>query len=130
MESLLVVSAGLWVVTLCRLVGRQTFEENLRPEVGGSMFLRNVGICLQFEESCFRTLSIVQCFFSLKTTFRKLALLPSSGKKRGGGVAPTLWGPLEIANLNHWTMDKVLKQYSSKCITPSSEPFRIELLTR
>jgi hypothetical protein len=25
----------------------------------------------------------------------------------------------------HWTMDKVQKQDSSKCITPSSEPFRI-----
>jgi hypothetical protein len=25
----------------------------------------------------------------------------------------------------HWTMDKVLKQDSSKCITPPSEPFRI-----
>jgi hypothetical protein len=37
-----------------------------------------------FEGSCFRTLSIVQCF-SLKTTFRKLALLLSSGKKGGKG---------------------------------------------
>jgi hypothetical protein len=27
----------------------------------------------------------------------------------------------------HWTMDKVLKKESSKCITPSSEPFRIDL---
>jgi hypothetical protein len=53
-----------------------------------------------FEESCFRTLSIVQCF-SLKM-FRKLALLPSSGK-REEGVAPTLWGPLERTSLNHWT---------------------------
>jgi hypothetical protein len=34
---------------------------------------------MHFEESCFWTLSIVQCF-SLKTTFRRLALLPSSGK--------------------------------------------------
>jgi hypothetical protein len=56
---------------------------------------------MHFEECCFRTLSIVQCF-PLKTTFRKLALLPSSGKKVGGkGLAPTLWGPLERANLNH-----------------------------
>jgi hypothetical protein len=37
-----------------------------------------------FEESCFMTLSIVQCF-SLKITFRKPALLPSSGKKGGRG---------------------------------------------
>jgi hypothetical protein len=65
-------------------------------------------------------------------------------------VAPSLWGPLEIASLNpfalfylkteaapvsetlflkkkHWTMDKVLKQDSSKCITPASEPFTIDL---
>jgi hypothetical protein len=27
----------------------------------------------------------------------------------------------------HWTMGKVLKQDSSKCITPSSEPFRKEV---
>jgi hypothetical protein len=77
---------------------------------------------MHFEESCFRTLSIVQRF-SLETTFRKLTLLPSSGKKGGEGVAPTLWGPLERASLNHWssekhrTMDKVLKQDSSKWIT-------------
>jgi hypothetical protein len=90
---------------------------------------------MHFEESCFRTLSIVQCFFFKKTTFRKLALLPSSGKKRGR-VAPTLWGSLQRASLNHlnylntevepayetlffkrkrhWTMDKVKKQDSSK----------------
>jgi hypothetical protein len=70
--------------------------------------------------------------FSLKTTFLKLALFPSSGK-RGG--APTLWGPLERASFNHWTylkmeaepvsetlflkkkhwtMDKIRKQDSSK----------------
>jgi hypothetical protein len=48
-----------------------------------------------FEESCFWTLSIVQCF-SLKTTF-----LPSSGKNGGKGVVPTLWDPLERASLNH-----------------------------
>jgi hypothetical protein len=42
--------------------------------------------------------------FSLKTTFQKLALLPSSGKKeRGEGMAPTLWGPLERVSLDHWT---------------------------
>jgi hypothetical protein len=27
----------------------------------------------------------------------------------------------------HWTMDKILKQDPSKCITASSEPFRIDL---
>jgi hypothetical protein len=57
---------------------------------------------MHFEESCFRTLSIVQCF-PLKTTFRKLALLPSSGKNGGKVVEPTLCGPLERASLNHWT---------------------------
>jgi hypothetical protein len=47
-----------------------------------------------FEEYCFRTLSVIQCF-SLKTTFRKLALLPSSGIKKGREwVAPILWGPV------------------------------------
>jgi hypothetical protein len=57
---------------------------------------------MHFEESCFWTLSIIQCFFPLKTTFRKLDLLPSSGKKQEGeGVEPTLWGPLETATLNH-----------------------------
>jgi hypothetical protein len=53
---------------------------------------------MHFEESCFTTLSIVKCFY-LKTTFRQLALLPSSGKKGGAGVARTLWGPLERASL-------------------------------
>jgi hypothetical protein len=33
------------------------------------------------------------------TTFRKLDLFPSSG---WGGGTPTLLGPLERANLNHW----------------------------
>jgi hypothetical protein len=36
------------------------------------------------EETFFRTLSVLKCFFLLKTTFRKLALLPTSGKKGGG----------------------------------------------
>jgi hypothetical protein len=39
---------------------------------------------MHFQESCFGTLSVVQ-YFSLKTTFRKLALFPSSGKKGGKG---------------------------------------------
>jgi hypothetical protein len=40
---------------------------------------------MHFEESCFWTLSTLQCFFLKKTTFRMLALLPSSGKKEGKG---------------------------------------------
>jgi hypothetical protein len=44
-------------------------------------------------------------FFSLKTTFRKLALLPSSGKKGEEGVQPTLWGSLERASLSHLKME-------------------------
>jgi hypothetical protein len=34
------------------------------------------------------------------TTFRKLVLFPPSGE---GRKKPTLLGPLERANLNHWT---------------------------
>jgi hypothetical protein len=34
------------------------------------------------------------------TKFRKLDLFPSSGE---GGKTPTQLGPLERANLNHWT---------------------------
>jgi hypothetical protein len=37
------------------------------------------------------------------TTFRKLDLFPSSGE--GGGEDTTQLGPLERANLNHWTSD-------------------------
>jgi hypothetical protein len=36
-------------------------------------------------------------------TFRKLDLSPSSGEG-GGGKTPTQLGPLERANLNHWTI--------------------------
>jgi hypothetical protein len=40
------------------------------------------------------------------TTFRKLDLFPSSGKRGGRGKkTPTQFGPLERANLNHWTTD-------------------------
>jgi len=46
----------------------------------------------------FWTLSIVTGYKN--TTFRELALLPSSGK-RGG---PTQLGPLERASLSHWTI--------------------------
>jgi hypothetical protein len=48
-------------------------------------------------------------FLSLKIMFRKLALLPSSGKKGGEGVAPTLWGLLERASPNHWIMNEDIK---------------------
>jgi hypothetical protein len=37
-------------------------------------------------------------------TFRKLDLFPSSGE---GRETTTLLGPLEIANLNHWTLIEV-----------------------
>jgi hypothetical protein len=36
------------------------------------------------------------------TTFQKLDLFPSSGE---GRETTTLLGPLERANLNHWTKD-------------------------
>jgi hypothetical protein len=47
----------------------------------------------------FWTLSIVTGYKN--TTFRELALLPSSGK-RGG---PTQLGPLERASLSHWSSE-------------------------
>jgi hypothetical protein len=57
-------------------------------------------------------------------TFRELDLFPSSYEER---EAPTLLGPLERDNLNHWTslldigtMDKVLKPTDFVCYTPSS----------
>jgi hypothetical protein len=56
---------------------------------------------MHFKESCYRTLSIVQCF-SLKTTFRKLALLTSSGKKAGKGWN-LLCGVPWSQSLDHWT---------------------------
>jgi hypothetical protein len=31
-------------------------------------------------------------------------------QKGGEGMAPTLWGPLEIASLNHW-----LSQFPKRC---------------
>jgi hypothetical protein len=60
---------------------------------GQSLDKENLKHLYCFEESCCRALSIVQCF-SLKTTFRKLALLPSSGKKGGRGGTYSV-GPLE-----------------------------------
>jgi hypothetical protein len=36
------------------------------------------------------------------TAFRKLDLFSSSGK---GGKSPTQLGPLERANMNHWSSD-------------------------
>jgi len=56
----------------------------LWPVLGVSVLKGSDDGVMHVEESCFRTLSIVQCF-SLRTTFRKLALLPSSGKKGGKG---------------------------------------------
>jgi hypothetical protein len=54
---------------------------------------------IQFD-SFSRTLSIFRYSKKLESTkFRKLDLFPSSGK----GETPTLLGPLERANLNHWT---------------------------
>jgi hypothetical protein len=47
-----------------------------------------------------RILSIIQNSKQLEnTTFRKLDLFPSSGDRK---ETPTLLGPLERANLNHW----------------------------
>jgi hypothetical protein len=57
----------------------------------------------------FWTLSIVRKSKKLdNTTFRKLDLLPSSGE--GGRGTPTLLGPLDRANFNHWT-NVVLSSY-------------------
>jgi hypothetical protein len=39
--------------------------------------------------------------------FQKLALFPSSGERR---KRPTLLGPLERANLNHWTTRVIWQQ--------------------
>jgi hypothetical protein len=44
-----------------------------------------------------------------------------------GGETPTLLGPSDRANLNHWTMDQVQKPSNSWCCTPSSESFRFYL---
>jgi hypothetical protein len=41
------------------------------------------------------------CIPKKNTTFRNLDLFPSSGE--GGEKIPTQLGPLERANLNHWT---------------------------
>jgi hypothetical protein len=72
--------------------------------------------------------------FFESTTFRKLDLFLSSGKKK---VAPTLVVPedgnrssfqnvvLKKTLKKYWTLDKVRKHYSFKCNAPSSESFRI-----
>jgi hypothetical protein len=52
-----------------------------------------------------------------------------------GEKTPTLLGPWERADLNHWTscsleyqtMEKVLKYSNSVCYTPSSEQFRMHV---
>jgi hypothetical protein len=72
------------------------------PKTNLSILKGSDDCVMHFEESCFRTLSIVQCF-SLKTPFRKLALFPSSGEKGGKRWHLLSGGPLERASLNHWT---------------------------
>jgi hypothetical protein len=81
-----IVRAELWLEFV--VVKRHLFSDShhvaSNEEVKSKSMLKGSddGV-MHIEESCFRTLSIVQCF-SLKTTFRKLALLPSSGKGGGG----------------------------------------------
>jgi hypothetical protein len=65
-------------------------------------------------------------YFNKITTFRKLDLLPSSGKK--GGRAETLAvGPPGWASLRpvQCPMYNVQKTAITDCNTPSSEPFRL-----
>jgi hypothetical protein len=58
----------------------------------------------------FWTLSVVQYSKKLEnTTFRKLDLFPSSGR---GARTPSQLGPLERANLRHWTTE-VKNDYSN-----------------
>jgi hypothetical protein len=52
-----------------------------------------------------------------------LDLFPSSDE---GRETPTLLGPLERANFNHWTIQNVQKSSNSDCYTPSSELFRLK----
>jgi hypothetical protein len=61
--------------------------------------------------------------FSLKTTFRELVLLPYSSKKGEEGVAPP---PPFYLKTEAEPASETL--FLKKCITPSSEPFRIDLL--
>jgi hypothetical protein len=58
---------------------------------------------MHFEESCFWTLSIIQCFFFKNDVSETDSCFHLRVKTIGEGVAPTLWGPLERASLNHWT---------------------------
>jgi hypothetical protein len=51
------------------------------------------------------TLSIARNSENWNTAFRKLDLFPSSGE---GRETPTLLGPLERANLKHWTTHVML----------------------
>jgi hypothetical protein len=55
-------------------------------------------IYMHSELLSFWTSSIVQ--YSKNATFRKLDLFPSTGQE---GKTPSQLGPLERANLNHWT---------------------------
>jgi hypothetical protein len=70
---------------------------------------------MRFEESCFWTVSIVECFF-FKKSFGNWLCFRLQVKKRGGGVAPTLWGPLERASLNHWTRRQKQSQLPKRCL--------------
>jgi hypothetical protein len=60
------------------------WEPQISPNQSQTILKGSDDGAMHFEESCFRPLSIVQCF-ALKTTFRKLALLSYSGKKGGRG---------------------------------------------
>jgi hypothetical protein len=56
---------------------------------------------LESESLSMRTLSIVRKSNELEnTTFRELDLFPSSYEER---ETSTMLGPIERANLNHWT---------------------------
>jgi hypothetical protein len=105
-----------------------------------------------FEESCFWTLSIVQCFSFKKQRFGRWLCFRLQVKKEGRDW--TEWLRLALSKWPHrvwttpsplflpedgsrtsfrnvvlkeknWTMEKVQKQDSSICITPSLKLFRI-----
>jgi hypothetical protein len=65
----------------------------------------------QTELLGFWTLFIIQYSKKLENTmFQKLDLFLSSGERE----TPTLLGPLERANINHWTVNKVQKPSNSE----------------
>jgi hypothetical protein len=81
---------------------------------------------MHFEKSCFRTLSIVQCFFFNNNVSENGSA--SVFRKKGGGpqsrchTFPPFYLKAEAQPVSktlflkkkHWTMDKVLNQDSSK----------------